>query len=73
MKMPTAGQIPKDDKPLDEETPFYCLLQDDSLVTKVSITTDRLLAPECNSGFVYLLLHVTARPTIGTLGNLFLA
>ncbi|MBN1567955.1 MAG: hypothetical protein JXA73_08905 [Acidobacteria bacterium] len=33
-----------------DENPFYCLLEDDSLITKVSITTDRLLSPQtsCN-------------------------
>jgi hypothetical protein len=36
-----ANQVPSAD-----EDPFYVLLQDDSLLTKVSITTDRLLTPQ---------------------------
>jgi hypothetical protein len=29
----------------DEPNPFYCLLEDDRLITSVKVTTDRLLAP----------------------------
>ena len=31
--------------PEDHEKPFYCLLEDDSLITKVSVETDMLLEP----------------------------
>jgi hypothetical protein len=31
--------------PEDGEDPFYCLLEDDSLITQIKITTDRLLSP----------------------------
>jgi hypothetical protein len=34
------GAIPEPD-----EDPFFCLLQDDSLITEVQVTTDRLLSP----------------------------
>jgi hypothetical protein len=29
-----------------DENPFFCLLQDDSLITDLSVTTDRLLTPQ---------------------------
>jgi hypothetical protein len=29
----------------DDENPFFCLLEDDSLISSISITTDRLLTP----------------------------
>jgi hypothetical protein len=32
-------------KPEDGEDPFFCLLEDDSLISEVTITTDRLLTP----------------------------
>jgi hypothetical protein len=44
------------------EDPFYVLLEDDSLITSVSITTDRLLAlreSEENLHDVWLVLRVT--------------
>lgn len=31
--------------PSEEEKPFFCLLEDDKLITKVSVETDRLLEP----------------------------
>lgn len=45
-----------------DEDPFFCLLEDDRLITKVSITTDRLivpLRPEENVNNVHLVIHVT--------------
>ncbi len=35
-----SGQPPN---PEEDERPFYCLLEDDSLITSVKVTTDRLL------------------------------
>lgn len=46
----------------NDENPFFCLLEDDRLVTKVSVTTDRLIAPQAtteNINDVYLVIHVT--------------
>lgn len=31
-----------------DENPFFVLLEDDSLITKVSVTTDRLLTPQAD-------------------------
>ena len=62
LKMPEhvsdLGDLPIE----DDERPFYCLLEDDSLVTSVSITTDRLLLPMEPGDklkHVYLVIHVT--------------
>jgi hypothetical protein len=47
-----ALQMPKDEKQLGEytapeldENPFYCLLEDDSLIVRAAVETDTLLAP----------------------------
>jgi hypothetical protein len=40
---PPENQIPKGDVPQADENPFYCLLQDDALITGFSVATDRLL------------------------------
>jgi hypothetical protein len=48
---------------LDEE-PFYVLLQDDKLITKISVTTDRLLTPlrsDENKNDVHLVIGVKVR------------
>ena len=34
-----------DEHPSDGEDPFYCLLQDDALITQVTVTTAQLLTP----------------------------
>jgi hypothetical protein len=48
-----ALQMPRDKSQLpanaaapgDDETPFFCLLEDDSVITKLSVETDLLLQP----------------------------
>ncbi len=46
LRMPRNSQeLPNGDKPNENETPFFCLLEDDSLVTSVSVSTDHLLEP----------------------------
>lgn len=45
-----------------DEDPFFCLLEDDNLITSVSVTTDRLLLPQDsdeNLHDVQLLIHAT--------------
>jgi len=45
-----------------DEDPFFCLLENDKLVTGVSVTTDRLLVPlesEEHINDVELIIHVT--------------
>jgi hypothetical protein len=58
-RMPKESkEIPKDDSPKPNENPFYCLLEDDNLITKVAVRTDRLLK-QCNDpSFVELLIAV---------------
>ncbi len=64
-RMPeTTDEIPKDDKPQEDENPFFCLLEDDNLITKVSVVTDRLLEPYDNDSFVVLMIKVRTRVTV---------
>lgn len=71
LKVPNeAGDIPAGDKPQDGEVPFFCLLEDDNLITKVSVETDRLLEA-CQSGSeVEMLIHVTTKVTRQSWGNM---
>ena len=62
LKMPETvsdlGGLPLE----SDENPFFCLLEDDSLITSVTITTDRLLLErdsEEKRNDVYLIIHVT--------------
>jgi hypothetical protein len=59
LRMPkVVSEIPPNDFPGEDEDPFFCLLEDDKLITKVSVSTDRLLEPGLQKSVVYLLIHV---------------
>lgn len=46
LRMPaTKEELAGNNAPKGDESPFYCLLSDDKLITKVSVETDRLLEP----------------------------
>lgn len=67
LRMPQKDvEIPSGDFPGEGEDPFFCLLEDDKLITKVSVVTDQLLEP-CEEGFVHLLIHINVKqmPVIG--------
>lgn len=69
LRIPRDNEIPVGDQPHTDETPFHCLLEDDALITKLSVTTDRLLQFN-NLSEVLLLITVTVRVTRTTLGNI---
>jgi hypothetical protein len=61
--------------PENDENPFFCLLEDDSLITEVSVTTDRLLIPIAageQARDVFLILHVTVADPLALFHNRFL-
>jgi hypothetical protein len=64
------SEIPKGDSPSEREKPFLCLLEDDNLITKLSVSTDRLLQPACGSSFVNLLIHVKTKVLYVTSRNI---
>jgi hypothetical protein len=45
LKMPKSGEFEPSEPPAPDEDPFYCLVQDDGLITEIKVTTDRLLTP----------------------------
>ncbi|MEN3335676.1 MAG: hypothetical protein V7641_5041 [Blastocatellia bacterium] len=45
LRMPQECQEVAGQTPTSDEDPFYCLLKDDSLITKLTIETDHLLTP----------------------------
>jgi hypothetical protein len=45
LRIPEPSEDYAKKTPLEEEKPFFCLLEDDKLITKVSVETDRLLEP----------------------------
>ena len=64
-----AARVPDD----ADEKPFYCLLSDDKLITKVSVETDQLLesvGSGANADDVRLVITVRLRPYEMQLGNM---
>jgi hypothetical protein len=60
LRMPKASNE-IDGAPQEGEDPFYCLLEDDSLITRVNVTTDRLLTPKADDEHIHdvvLVIHV---------------
>jgi hypothetical protein len=45
LSLPQANQLPEDAAPNVNETPLLCLLEDDKLITALSVTTGMLLRP----------------------------
>ena len=63
------NELPSNASPAANEVPFLCLLEDDALVSAVSITTDRLLRPAEDPSNVVLIIQVIPRPIHTTLGT----
>lgn len=73
LRMPRVdNELVIGDTPGADEERFYCLLEDDALVTKVSVRTDRLLEPVRDDSEVILLIDVTTKIVRATLDNLAL-
>lgn len=66
---PDQNQTP-DGNPEPGEQPFFCLLEDDKLITGLSIKTDRLLVAGAGSDDVRLLIRVNPRAVVATFSNL---
>jgi hypothetical protein len=75
LKVPNeTAALPDNIPPSSDETPFFCLLEDDSLITNVDIQTAHWLEPDVqDSDEVVLLLRVRTKPTRVTWGNMGLA
>jgi hypothetical protein len=62
LRVPRAGEIAATDRPGESEDPFYCLLEDDILVTRLAVTADQLLQP-LEPEEVLLVIHVGIKKT----------
>lgn len=63
LKVPEENAIPDNVEPDEDENPFYCVLRDDSLITRLSITTDQLLEETSDSSEAILNITVIGRET----------
>ncbi len=73
LRMPKeAKELPGSARPGAGETPFFCLLEDDALVTAVSVDTDKLLEETQSADWVHLFIRVRVRGTTLTGHNIAL-
>jgi len=70
LQMPRAEQISPTDQPKVDEVPFYCLLEDDHLITSLRVTTDRLLDCPVGGTEVLLIIHVETEFTHQNFSNM---
>jgi hypothetical protein len=70
LRMPSVGELQQIGQTAQyDEQPFYCLLQDDALVTKLTVETDRLLI-DSDAHDLLAVLHVHVRSSRSTMDNL---
>lgn len=68
LRMPDKpDEIPENKQPGSNEVPFFCLLENDILITSLSVQTDRLLEPCQSASHVKLVIKVLIRkvPMVG--------
>jgi hypothetical protein len=72
LRMPkSANELRGNETPSEDEKPFFCLLEDDDLVTGLSVETDMLLNPDrSDSNQVKLVISVELKPANATMFNL---
>ena len=58
LQVPKLDQVPPAESPTSEEQPFYCLVEDDNLITSLQVTSDRLLTRPASANEVILLINV---------------
>ena len=68
LKMPKRGEIHRDEKPSEDEEPFYVLFDDDKVVSRLSVETDTLLSPTGEDKQIdsRLVIKVRAKPYYAT-------
>ena len=71
LRMPQKrSEIPGECTPENTDSPFFCLLEDDNLISTLKVTTDRLLDSVASSSEVVLVLHVHTKVTRATMLNI---
>ncbi len=70
LRMPEISELPSSATPIDD--PFFCLLENDSLITGFKITSEKLLEPysDKDRSRVRLVINVTVKVHRLTYGNM---
>ncbi|MBL8708351.1 MAG: hypothetical protein JNL25_04085 [Rhodospirillaceae bacterium] len=66
-----ALTVPTSDHPRgDARDRMFCLLEDDKLITRLSVETDRLLEPDAHQNHVVLVIHANVTASSGRMCNI---
>lgn len=65
-------ELPAGWNPGEGESPLFCLLADDRLITRVNVETDRLLVPLAEVSHVKLVIRVRIKAASPTWGSIML-
>ncbi|MEJ5357917.1 MAG: hypothetical protein WHT06_04520 [Desulfobacterales bacterium] len=63
-------EIPSGFAPIENDKPFFCLLEDDNLITRVNVATGRLLRENAGQNEVVLLIKITTKAVKAIWANL---
>ena len=63
------NQLPSGSVPDPGQQPFFCLLEDDNLITSISVRTEQLLEPNIDLSLTDLIIQVRTRVTRQTIDN----
>ena len=63
LKVPEEEALPAHSSPAADEDPFFCLLEDDRLITGLSVSTDQFLEPGVDNSDVVLTIRVVGEET----------
>lgn len=67
---PHSNALPKNIEPADGETPFFCVLDDDRLITKLSVYTESLLEATTSPSEVELMMLVRTKAVMSEKGSI---
>jgi hypothetical protein len=74
LRIPSANEDYDQRTPAEDEQPFFCLLEEDKLITKLTIETDRLLKFDGKAlDQAMLVINVSLRPYETQIANIAFA
>jgi len=73
LRMPQhQNELASGEPPKVHQSPFFCLLEDDNLITGIRVRTEQLLELDADNNKVILLIRVRTKKTTTTWENLSL-
>lgn len=74
LRMPrVVAELPTNDTPREGEDPFFCLLEDDALITEIDVKTDMLLDAAAKKSSAELLIRIETGAVAMSWSNMDLA